>query len=818
QRITLLETKKHYQIEFLIDASGSMSDNTEELKQSIAVIMDQAKKQLKEGGQVSFGVRFYVDGRFERAKPIDSIVQLEARALDKNFKTETEVKQTEDSMHTTLGGDIEDHWDQSMRALYQEPWASEDADVEKVLFLLTDEGGRVGKLEYTQQDVENESKEKGVRFEIIWMSDTVIDPASDQTPKNKRMSFANAVEVLSYKPGWASKFGKYDRMMAATRLGATFSPRVIPLLAKASDETIEPDRDVRSAALKALGEIDDPKIFPVFARTLATQTDTTYTDRFKAIEVLRELNGPEVVELLMNAGDPDKEKEFGVREFATMGLFGRKDPRIVPHLGRLLTQSTKMTTGDRHDAIHVLGHLDGPEVVSILLNEIKETKNEGSRDNAIRALATKKDPRIVPYLAPLLERTHSTIAILYTLKEQKDSQATPYITDFLFAKRPHLPQKIRDEQLSAIEALDAIGDKTILPRLKQDIEKTYSSQTKVALLKVIAKLGDKGFASTALAKMIVPNMDVENKVQKEALEALEWIDAPETFDALVHIIDPQSGFSTHQRVGAMFGLGNLSDPRVVPYVIRMMSKENDDYYLHIELPPKKDGSFYVHDFRQAAVNILDKKRDPRSFDVLKRIYETSTKEKERDLHYKAGEALLHLNDLRAIPLFYDSQEGFIFLGDTWRDFIRAPNALAYATETIDPKKTKDPLAREAAASFMAGLSDPEIIPWLMEASDPRLEPNEKVRKKAAEVLKLKLVYFHSRKKFHFDIQKYLPYLYERLDATLEKNPEIRKTIVSTLQFSKDPSVVTLLDHVAATDPSPEVQSAATSVRDSLLIK
>ncbi|MDO8528105.1 MAG: hypothetical protein Q7T03_10535 [Deltaproteobacteria bacterium] len=191
ERIPIKIPKKYYQIEVLIDASGSMKDNVEDVKKNMVKIYSLAEKQLQAGGQVSIGLRYYVDditGDWGRVVRLDSRNTMDMHshgdtAWWENFvnpwkRSNVEAVRTGlQKIFDKIGdGSLEFHWEASMSALKGEPWATEN-DVEKVLFLLTDEDedGGANVKEYSLQQVIDTATAKGVRFEVILYTDLDLD-------------------------------------------------------------------------------------------------------------------------------------------------------------------------------------------------------------------------------------------------------------------------------------------------------------------------------------------------------------------------------------------------------------------------------------------------------------------------------------------------------------------------------------------------------------------------------------------------------------------------------------------------------------------
>ena len=188
-RLKTHEDKKlsHYQIMLIVDSSGSMQNSLEWLQIRLGNIYSFAKSQLKEGGEVSISVRYYVDKIYDdkgELVPLDGVEELERRkeadlknppGLLKELFANQEVKEAQrgiDTITKNLGGGIEYHWEAAMNAMDNEPWAPELSDNEpvgKVIFLITDEGddGGTNILNHTKDEVVAAARERGIRFEHI---------------------------------------------------------------------------------------------------------------------------------------------------------------------------------------------------------------------------------------------------------------------------------------------------------------------------------------------------------------------------------------------------------------------------------------------------------------------------------------------------------------------------------------------------------------------------------------------------------------------------------------------------------------------------
>lgn len=215
-RLPTHKPRKHYQIELLIDVSYSMENDLKRIRDKVEKIIVSAQAQLRQGGSVSIGIKFYVDEvvgedgvliHLEGSSALDSRTAggnkkeiLEARkGLDQIIEMFKVYDQYDEDKHDKQGvvqtiintiaklstpvqtdkkpkidintyQGIEYHWEAAMATMKGEPWA-DSPEVEKVIFLITDEdddGGRNIKV-YKQEDVIAEAKRRGIRFELIML-------------------------------------------------------------------------------------------------------------------------------------------------------------------------------------------------------------------------------------------------------------------------------------------------------------------------------------------------------------------------------------------------------------------------------------------------------------------------------------------------------------------------------------------------------------------------------------------------------------------------------------------------------------------------
>ncbi|MDO8527632.1 MAG: HEAT repeat domain-containing protein [Deltaproteobacteria bacterium] len=494
-RLTLKYPAKHYQIEFLIDASGSMADNVEQVLKQIEIAMEHARKQLLPGGSVTFGVRFYVDDHSERAKPLASMKVLEERAHDKNYKPEWETQQTKAGLKAVVdfirktGGGWEYHWDESMKALEQEPWAKEK-DVEKVLFLLTDEEGDLGEKEFTAQDVEAKAKAKDVRFEILWMFES------------------NPMEVL------AGKSHEVDKIVAIHHLALMDGPEVVSLLLNIIGNRKEKD-NVKVAAIEALVGRKDERILPTLRHNLLGSANMQKA----IIDIIRNNHDPYATGMLLrlsgleNTIDWQGKEVAGVREEALEALVGRKDPRILPHLKKIVHRREMLNPEDVSAAVKVLDGMEDPEAFSLLL-DIADPKKELHRMNALSSalpiLAQRRDPRIVPLVESILlmdeqdNFDHGTISrALRALGAQQDPRTVEIVGRYLDSSDKHV-----SNYRECIETLRPFGVLAVdlLGKLAQNID----TPVRELALETLLKIPDSRVLTYAVKSLEVSEMDGPN--------------------------------------------------------------------------------------------------------------------------------------------------------------------------------------------------------------------------------------------------------------------------------------------------------------------
>lgn len=140
--------KKRAQIVLLIDTSESMSSHIERTRDRIRSFMDTAIKNLPPDSKVSFGVWYYVDQTINRYKPL-----LSEEAMEKSspkIEAAEAIRAVDQALYYTqrVGGSIEYTWEVLAQAVEKEPFSSSE-DVEKKIFILTDERGDVGRYSFS---------------------------------------------------------------------------------------------------------------------------------------------------------------------------------------------------------------------------------------------------------------------------------------------------------------------------------------------------------------------------------------------------------------------------------------------------------------------------------------------------------------------------------------------------------------------------------------------------------------------------------------------------------------------------------------------
>lgn len=332
----------HYQILFLIDVSGSMTDEVEFLGKKMDELINFASSQLKLNGQVSLGVHYYVDNTFEQPLHLDTYETLEARRQEmevlpaappppsqaegfisklwgkikatvrtpedpKTKYLRSEIKESKGGLEKAIdfikgtSGSEEYTWDAANKAS-EEPWAPAGTDVARVIFALTDEQGNIGSSGITEEQITTTLQTKGIKLIVI----------RDINAKEKPMTIDDAVEILSYKSSTdkkmdRSKENKKQAILLVTRYAARRKDKYLPILRGVLEK--ERDEKLVGLAVDTLGSLKDKEATKNILRVLERSRDSY--NRTRAARALYKIGEKSVVEKLKEL--LAKEKEISVK-------------------------------------------------------------------------------------------------------------------------------------------------------------------------------------------------------------------------------------------------------------------------------------------------------------------------------------------------------------------------------------------------------------------------------------------------------------------------------------------------------------------------
>ncbi|MBI4368601.1 MAG: HEAT repeat domain-containing protein [Elusimicrobia bacterium] len=221
---------------------------------------------------------------------------------------------------------VQYHWEEINKSISKTFWFPlELADVERVIFLVTEENGRMGRLRFDLNDMIHQAAAGRIRFEALRLLGKAHPMHHFYFPyiasiELKPMELARAQKILSYPFAWKLRFNRQKRMLAASRLGHTGSPRYIDRLGKALSPAVEQNAEVRLRAAVALAEIDDARRLPFLIDATDAFKEPAPQVRLVAVSILGRLRDASMIKWIAQAADPLWEPNQQVRRQAVLCL------------------------------------------------------------------------------------------------------------------------------------------------------------------------------------------------------------------------------------------------------------------------------------------------------------------------------------------------------------------------------------------------------------------------------------------------------------------------------------------------------------------
>lgn len=170
----------------LLDASGSMRDNIERIREDAAKIIEQARLKVVGGdiSRVRIGFASYVDDHYTVHLPLSPIDKGRFRGA---------LQAVIDEINKT-GGSRETVWDAIYLGLKGQGWKAGEGSTRRLVYI-TDEGGDGGALKKTEDDIKAEAKARDVQVEAVF-----IEQGEDPywpARSNLEISFEHAMSIRS---------------------------------------------------------------------------------------------------------------------------------------------------------------------------------------------------------------------------------------------------------------------------------------------------------------------------------------------------------------------------------------------------------------------------------------------------------------------------------------------------------------------------------------------------------------------------------------------------------------------------------------------
>lgn len=266
------------------------------------------------------------------------------------------------------------------------------------------------------------------------------------------------------------------------------------------------NRQVRSAALAALGEMQIPQNIELISSLLL---DGDLEVQGKAVELLIKLGDPETCKYLV--GVLRDESEY-TRRSAVEVLNEIADPSSIKHL------LSAIGDGDwwvRSRACDALANIGGPKVMSAVMELIRD-KDENIRRSAIEILNQTKDKRAVKHLIDATKDDDwwCSERAVDALGEIGDVEALPRLQEMLNGQPKSIP--------SVVKALGKLGDTAVVPQLITLMQRPEPNIITEAITALSLLIHDTN-VNEVRAK-IQPMMQVDDEnIAMAAAEAMERI-------------------------------------------------------------------------------------------------------------------------------------------------------------------------------------------------------------------------------------------------------------------------------------------------------
>jgi len=344
------------------------------------------------------------------------------------------------------------------------------------------------------------------------------------------------------------------RTQVAAALGTIGGSEAVQLLREMYDQGGD---KLKSQVIRSLGALEDSGSVALLLETLH-KGDAKF--RPVVIEALVQIGDtgalPDLIDLL-TAEDSGPELQSAL--IGALGRFG--DSSVNPYLLEMLEN-----TGDDQTKMNLLlslGNLPQPDLWKKLAPWL-EDDNPQVANAAIYAMSLLSDPASLEALYPLLESEDMNlqISVLTLLAEMKTPQAAKHVLPLLDSENTAVKS-------TAIQVLGVLGDRSILPRIRQELETSADANVRVAAVMTLGELGDEASVERLAGLLESGGLDMK----MATMEALGKIDGAAARAALRKQMNEGDFWIAY---AAKISLARLGDDEVLNGILQGLESPNPD--------------------------------------------------------------------------------------------------------------------------------------------------------------------------------------------------------------------------------------------------
>ncbi len=442
--------------------------------------------------------------------------------------------------------------------------------------------------------------ERNVRISALYVLGDLADPASLE--RIRKLFDDPDAQVRRYTMSVLRKFDTGQVMSLLRESWPALSARarldVVRTVGQLKDETAatllrefstDAPADLKIQIAGALGQVGGPEAVSMLREMYAGSTEKLQVQVIRSLGALKDsgsvallldtLNGDDprlrgvVIEALVQIGDTgalpdlielltaeDSEPELRAALIGALGRFG--DASVNPYLLEMLEQEG---TDDqtRINLLLSLGNLPQPGLWKKLAPWLKDD-NPQVANGAIYAISLLEDPEALDALYPLLQSDDMNlqISVLTLLAEMKATGSSTRVLALLDSDDTAVKS-------TAIQVLGVLEDRSVLDRVRQELEEGTDPNVRVASVMTLGELKDT--ASASLLADLLENGDLDRKMA--SMEALGKMDGPVARKALRKQMDEGEFWIAY---AARISLARLGDRQVLDGILEGLKNSNPD--------------------------------------------------------------------------------------------------------------------------------------------------------------------------------------------------------------------------------------------------